>query len=122
MPRTIATVVFGVFMLLGGVGHFVQPSFYLGFFPEGVPAELLIALSGVVEVAIGLATLVPKTRLLGARAILVAMLVFLPLHVVDVFRDHPAIGSHTAALIRLPIQFVLIAWAAWISGLFPRRA
>ncbi len=122
MPRTIATVVFGVFMLLGGVGHFVQPSFYLGFFPEGVPAELLISLSGVVEVAIGLATLVPKTRLLGARAILVAMLVFLPLHVVDVFRDHPAIGSHTAALIRLPIQFVLIAWAAWISGLFPRRA
>lgn len=122
MARTIATIVFGVFMLLGGIGHFVQPSFYLGFFPDGVPAELLILLSGVVELAIGVATLVPKTRLLGARAILVAMLVFLPLHVVDVFREHPAVGTHSAALIRLPLQFVLIAWALWISQLLPRRS
>ncbi len=99
----------------------MRPEVYLGFFPPGVPAPLLIALSGVLELAIGVATLVPKTRLWGARAILALMVVFLPLHVVDVFREHPAIGTHLAALIRLPVQFVLIAWAWAISGLAAKR-
>ncbi len=117
MLRTVATIAFGVVMVLGGVGHFANPDFYLGFFPDGVPAKPLILLSGVFELAIGAATLVPKTRLYGARAIFGAMLVFLPLHVVDVFREHPAVGSHVAALVRLPIQFVLIAWSGWIAQL-----
>jgi uncharacterized membrane protein len=47
--------------------------------------------------------------------ILAMMLVFLPLHIWDIFRENPAIGSHKVALIRLPIQFVLIAWAWFIS-------
>jgi len=40
------------------------------------------------------------------------MLLFLPLHFLDVFKEHPAIGSKTIALIRLPIQFLLI-YCAW---------
>jgi hypothetical protein len=39
------------------------------------------------------------------------MILFLPLHVIDVFRGDPAVGSHQAALIRLPVQFVFIFWA-----------
>jgi hypothetical protein len=43
------------------------------------------------------------------------MIIFLPLHVWDVFRDKPAIGSHQIALIRLPIQFLLIFIGWFIS-------
>jgi uncharacterized membrane protein len=39
------------------------------------------------------------------------MIAFLPLHIIDVFLDNPAIGSKTLAYIRLPLQFVLIFWA-----------
>jgi hypothetical protein len=46
---------------------------------------------------------------------LVLMLIFLPLHTYDVFVDNPAIGSHKAAMIRLPVQFLFIAWAWFIS-------
>jgi uncharacterized membrane protein len=43
------------------------------------------------------------------------MLAFLPLHILDVFKENPAIGSHEAALVRLPLQFVLILWAWFIK-------
>jgi len=33
----------------------------------------------------------------------------------DVFKENPAIGSHQLALIRLPLQFVLILWAWFIA-------
>jgi len=42
------------------------------------------------------------------------MLVFLPLHIIDIFKENPAIGSHQAAIIRLPVQFLFIAWAWYI--------
>ena len=40
------------------------------------------------------------------------MLLFLPIHISDVFSEAPAVGSHNAALIRLPVQFLLI-FIAW---------
>jgi uncharacterized membrane protein len=46
------------------------------------------------------------------------MIAFLPLHIVDVFKDNPAIGSTTLAYIRLPIQFILIYWAWKVKGYY----
>ena len=42
------------------------------------------------------------------------MLLLLPLHIIDLFRDKPVIGSMTAAIIRIPIQFLLI-FLAWFG-------
>ena len=53
-----------------------------------------------------------KYETIGAWGILILMLLFLPIHIWDVFSDTPAIGSHNAALIRLPVQFLLI-FIAW---------
>jgi len=49
----------------------------------------------------------------GALGILLLMIIFLPIHIWDVFSKTPAIGNHEAALIRLPIQFLLTA-ISWI--------
>jgi len=40
------------------------------------------------------------------------MLIFLPIHVWDGFSETPAIGSHNAAMIRLPFQglIIFISW------------
>ena len=40
------------------------------------------------------------------------LLVYLPIHVIDLMRDNPVIGSKLIAWLRLPMQFVLI-WATW---------
>jgi uncharacterized membrane protein len=113
--KLILTLLFGAFMIFSGINHFLKPDIYLPFIPDFLPKVLIIYLSGVVEIVLGLGVFIPRFRHLSALGILWLMLLFLPLHIVDVFRDNPAIGSHSIALIRLPIQFVLILWAWFIS-------
>ncbi len=55
---------------------------------------------------------IKKIEIIGAWGILILMLLFLPIHISDVFSETPAVGSHNAALIRLPVQFLLI-FIAW---------
>ena len=112
--KLILTVLFGLFLIAGGVNHFLTPDLYLPFIPGGLPGLIIIYASGVIEVALGLGAFVPATRRLATLGILVLMIAFLPLHVMDVFKEHPAVGTHQVALIRLPLQFVLIAWAWFI--------
>jgi uncharacterized membrane protein len=112
--KYILTIFFGVFMILGGIVHFVKPEMYLPFIPEFLPATLVIYASGAAEILIGICVFIPRFRSLGTLGILVLMVAFLPLHIADVFKEHPAIGTHQMALVRLPLQFVLIAWAWFI--------
>ena len=112
--KIMLTVLFALFLIFGGVNHFLKPEMYLPFIPLSLPGKFIIYVSGAVEIALGIGTLVAKTRSLATLGILLLMIAFLPLHVMDVFKESPAIGTHEAALIRLPIQFVLIAWAWYI--------
>ena len=65
------------------------------------------------ELLLGIAVFIPRIRSTATLGILLIMIAFLPLHVWDVFRDDPAIGSKALAYTRLPLQCVLIAWA-WL--------
>ncbi len=113
--KLVLTFILGAFILFGGVNHFLKPDMYLPFIPAIFPQKAIIYLSGIVEIALGIGVFIPKFRYKAGFGILLLMLVFLPLHIWDVFSATPAIGSHKAALIRLPLQFVLIAWAWFIS-------
>jgi uncharacterized membrane protein len=100
-------------MVYAGVQHFVKPDFYIPFVPYFLPfTKAIIYVSGLVEVLLGLMLIIPKYVKMGAIGIMLLMLLFLPIHIWDVFSDSPAIGSSQAALIRLPIQFLFIA-IAW---------
>ena len=106
-------IVFAIFMIMGGVQHFIKPEFYLPFVPSFLPFSMaIIYLSGLVEIGLGVLLFFKKYTRIAALGILILMLIFLPIHIWDVFSDAPAIGSHQAALIRLPIQviFIAIAW------------
>lgn len=105
--------IFALFIIFGGVQHFLKPDFYLPFVPSFLPLALpIIYLSGVLEITFGLAYFIPKYRHAGAWGILILMLVFLPIHVADIFLANPAIGSKTAAYVRLAVQFlfILLSW------------
>jgi uncharacterized membrane protein len=113
--KLVLTILFGILLILGGISHFMNPLMYAGFFPEFAMNKVINIVAGVVEIGLGLGALIPRFRPTATIGIFLLMLVFLPLHVIDVFRGDPAVGSHQVALIRLPVQFVLILWAWFIS-------
>ena len=106
-------ILFAIFMIMGGVQHFLKPDFYLPFVPDFLPLKMeVIYLSGLLEIALGALLLLKKYARLAAMGIFILMVLFLPIHVWDVFSSTPAIGTHKAALIRLPFQFLFMA-IAW---------
>ena len=108
----VLRVILALFMIFAGVQHFLQPNFYIPFVPSFFPFPMfIIYASGALEVLLGIMLLISRYARQGAIGVLILMLIFLPIHVWDVFSTTPAIGSHQAAMIRLPVQFLFIAWA-----------
>ncbi len=108
------TIVFGVIMIVAGAMHFISPPVYLSFFPNQWPQKAIIYGSGIIEIVVGICALIPRYNRYGTLGIFILMLVFLPLHIIDVFKENPVVGNKVIAYIRLPFQFVLIAWAWFI--------
>jgi uncharacterized membrane protein len=108
----VLQVVLALFLIYGGVQHFLKPAFYEPFVPAFLPAKAFIVyLSGFVEIVLGILLLIPKYTKVAATGVLWLMIIFLPVHIWDLISETPAIGSHNAAMIRLPFQFLFIAWA-----------
>lgn len=113
----IIRVLLALFILYGGLQHFVKPGFFIDYVPSFLPYPIaIIYVSGGIEIILGVTLLLrQKQAQFGALGVLLLMLLFLPIHIWDVFSETPAIGSHNAALIRLLFQFVLIllAWKVY---------
>ncbi len=114
--KQILRYLLAVFIIYAGVQHFIKPDFYISFVPSFLPfTKFFIFSSGIVEVALGILLMFKgKVSQYGALGIFLLMLAFLPIHIKDVFVDNPAIGTHTAALIRLPVQFLFLIWSWFI--------
>ncbi len=112
------------FMVYSGVQHFIKPDFYLVFVPAFLPfTDLIIIFSGLLEIALGLLLLLKKDiAKLGAIGIFFLMFAFLPIHVIDIFVENPAIGTHESALIRLALQFVFLAWSLGVFIFLNRKS
>lgn len=102
------------FYTLAGINHFLNPSFYLSIMPEWMPLhEFLVYLSGAAEIVLGLLLIPVHTRKM-ASLLIIAMLIilFFLIHIPMAITFWKESNSLLwVALVRLPIQFVLIAWA-----------
>jgi uncharacterized membrane protein len=115
-------ILLGIFMILAAIGHFTyQRQDFQAQVPNWVPMDkdLVVILSGIVEMAIGLA-LVFMTRhkvKLGIFLAVFFVMVF-PGNIAQYLNETDALGmnSNQARLIRLFFQPVLIIWALWSSG------
>lgn len=115
----VVVIIMAVFMFYSGVQHFRNSVFYNPFVPNFLPFKMVIIyFYGVIEIAIALLLLIKKYRGIGAFSLFALMLFFLPIHIWDVFSDTPAIGSHQLVLIRLLIQFGLIAIAWKLKNIY----
>lgn len=110
---TFASVaLIAVWMLAGGVAHFLKPEMFYPIVPDFLPKRLVVYASGVPEIIIGLAVLFPRTRGIAGLGFALLCVAFMPLHIWDLFRDTPAITPHRTAIIRVFVQFFLI-WTGW---------
>jgi len=109
--QAFLTAFLGIFMILGGIFHFATPEMYNPFIPDELPELFINYVSGIVEIALGVGLFIPHFKSSAAFGIVILMIALLPLHILDVFKESPAIGSKQLAYIRLPLQFVLIYWA-----------
>ena len=103
-----------VLLYLGaGINHFVQPEFYEKIMPWYIPFHwACIFLSGVAEVLLALLLFPKSTRKIAARLIIAMLIVFFVIHV-QMIIDYWLIGGTMLliAIVRFPLQFVLIWWA-----------
>jgi uncharacterized membrane protein len=102
------------FYLFMGAMHFIKPEQYFAMLPSWLPSHsLLIALSGVVEIALAVLLIPLKTRTIAAKLIIVMLIVFFfAIHIPESIGYYQT-GNEKfiASIIRLPIQFLFIAWA-----------
>ncbi len=102
-----------IFLIYGGFNHFNKPEFYNGFIPDFLPKLTVNYISGIIEILLGIGLFIKGYQKKSAYGIFLMMLVFMPIHIWDAFKEIPAIGSKTAAYIRIAVQFLFIGWA-WV--------
>jgi uncharacterized membrane protein len=113
----------GIFFVGAGIYHFVRPDFYVKIMPPYLPWHLeLVYLSGAAEVVLGVLVLIPKCRSLAAWGIIALLIAVFPANI------HMALNSDLYPQIppvllwaRLPLQFVMMAWAYWFTGRDSRK-
>lgn len=114
----ILKVVFGILFLFASLVHFAKPSLYKHFIPNFLPKLAVNYIIGLVEFLLGLGLFFNQTTRVSALGIFFLTVMFLPIHVWDLTKERPAIGSKKMAIIRIPIQFILMlcGWIIYIKS------
>jgi uncharacterized membrane protein len=103
--------------VVAGLNHFINPAFYLRMMPPVLPAPLfLIFLSGVFQITLGILLLIPKFTRFAAWGIIWLLVAVFPANVFMALNPQAFSEFSPQALYwRLPLQFVMIAWAFWFT-------
>lgn len=121
LNRNKATLrgVLAVCMVIAGILHFVAPDPFIRIVPGFLPAPAaLVYLSGVIEILLGIGLLVPATRHPAAWGLVALFIAVYPANLNMAINDIEIAGIPNTwwfQAIRLPFQFVLIAWAYWLA-------
>jgi len=119
-PEDLARWLLAAFMATAGIGHFLAAESFTAQVPPWMPMPgLVIAVSGVVELAFAAALIGARERRALVGWLLAAFyVVVFPGNVSQFLTGADAFGldSDVARGIRLLFQPVLIAWALWCTG------
>lgn len=104
---------FALAFILGGINHFLNPRLYLSIMPPYLPWHgSLVFLSGLLELILGVLLLLPAAQSLAAWGLILLLIAVFPANLHMAL--HPERYVRIPAILlwlRLPLQFVLIAWA-----------
>lgn len=113
-------------MVVAGVGHFVAHESFLGQTPTWLPARSVIVwVTGVMEIMLGVGLVAVPRRYrprVGWLLALFLVAVF-PGNIYQAVAETDAFGMATPAERwgRLAFQPLLVLWALWSTGAWPRR-
>ncbi len=109
----LATVMVGI-----GVLHFAMPGPFVSIVPAWLPNPYaLVMISGFFEILGGVGLLVPRARRAASYGLVALYVAVFPANINMVV--HPELGRgipEWSLWARLPLQFVLIAWALWVGA------
>lgn len=104
-------------MVIAGLAHLVSPEPFLQHLPGWVPGRAtIVVLSGLVEIALGVALVAsPARRVAAGRALALFLVAVWPANVYVAVAGVDVDGQPGGPYpwIRLPLQVLLIAWALW---------
>jgi uncharacterized membrane protein len=112
------------FFVTAGVSHFTNPGFFSNIVPPFLPWPLgLVYVSGVAEIALGLAVLVPSLRTAAGWGLVALLVAVFPANVYHAVAQKPFVDAPTwmppatplGLWLRLPVQPLLAAWAWWCT-------
>lgn len=114
--RRLSRWLLGVAFIGAGINHFLNSEFYTAIMPPYIPYHLkIVYLSGILEILGGLGILVPKTQQWAGYGLIALLLAVFPANIYmamnsELFKN---IAPAWALYLRLPLQFILIAWVYW---------
>lgn len=101
-----------LFYISAGINHFRNERFYLKSMPDYLPFHReLVFLSGVAEIALGIGLLFEQSRCLAAWGIIVLLITVFPANLFMLTSNKFSKIPRWFLWLRLPLQFVLMAWA-----------
>ena len=121
--QNIFRILLAIFMIYAGYSHLTFNRIeFQAQVPDWLPLgkDLVVILSGIVEIALGLALLFwKKQRARAGWALAIFFILVFPGNISQYLEGKDAFGaldSDSARLIRLFFQPVLIVWALWSAG------
>jgi uncharacterized membrane protein len=116
--RLLSTVLLAFLFIAAGVLHFVRPGIYARIIPPRLPyPKALVYISGVAEIAGGMALLVPTLRPWAGLWLMALLVAVFPANIYMAMAPRQA-GFGIAPVwlwLRLPLQLVLMAWVWWAT-------
>ena len=111
--------VFAVCIIVAGITHFIAPDTYVKIVPPQLPyPEAIVYISGFFEILGGIGLLVLFVSQVAAWGLVLLLIAVYPANINmainNIHLDNVPDGNWFQA-IRLPFQFVLIAWAYWYT-------
>jgi uncharacterized membrane protein len=114
--KTISLGLLALIFVAAGVLHFVKPRLFAAIVPPLLPAPLLLVyLSGAAEILGGLGVLVPGLRVWAGWWLIALLLAVFPANVYMALEAEKFGIAPVWLWLRLPLQFVLIAWVWWAT-------
>lgn len=120
--QNIGRILLGLMLAFAGISHLTwSRTEFLAQVPHWVPmnADLVVVLSGIVEIMLGLALLfLVRQRVMVGWVVAAFFVAVFPGNIAQWLNHTDAFGLNTDTLriIRLFFQPVLVAWALWSTG------
>jgi uncharacterized membrane protein len=121
--RNILCWLAAIFFIVAGVFHFLKPQLYLQIMPPYFPVPaLLVAISGIAEIAGGLGLFISPLRYLAGWGLVILLFAVFPANIYML--QHPE-RFHIAVWVlwaRLPFQGVFMFWVWFVAIRRPRSS